>query len=125
MIWKHILFIEQPAYQALVFALFSPALLLIIKPKSADRAWTIAAYIFAMFLTINAIMLWFDDNPWHYFFYSLGTSVAYISIVAISMPALLKALRLQSSQESAMAFLIVIFQPFALLLIMFTKWIFI
>jgi hypothetical protein len=116
------LFIQNPAYQALLFVLLTPIVILTTKPKTADRAWMLAIYLFAGFLALNTALLWWDDSPWHYLFYSLGFSVGYILFVAVMMPVLLKPLRLKSSQESAMAFLIVIYQPLALLLIMLAKW---
>jgi hypothetical protein len=75
------------------------------------------------FLLVNAGILWFDESPWRYFFYSIGAALGYILIIAVVMPGLLKILRLKSPEESAMAFLIVIYQPIALLFVMFAKWI--
>jgi hypothetical protein len=117
------LFMQQPAYQVLLFLLLTPLLIFVIQPKDADRAWLIAVYTFFVFLLVNAGLLWFDDSPWHYFFYSIGFALVYLLLIAIIMPGLLKVLRLESSGESAMAFLIVIYQPFALLLVMLVKWI--
>jgi hypothetical protein len=121
--WNTFLLIQKPFYQALLCVLLTPVFILIIKPKSADRAWTIAAYIFGLFLIFNVAMLWFDSDPWRYFFYSIGFSLGYALSVSIIMPVLLKFLQLERSQESAMAFLIMIYQPFALLLMLFVKWI--
>jgi hypothetical protein len=117
------LFIQKPAYQALLFLLLTPILIFVIRPKSADKAWHIAAYTFGLFLIVNAGLLWFDDRPWRYFFYSIGSAVGYLLFIAIIMQGLLRVLRLDSSGESAMAFLILIYQPFALLLVMLAKWI--
>ena len=91
-------------------------------PKSAETAWVIAASTFGFFLIVNAGLLWFDDRPWRYFFYSIGFAAGYLLITAIIMPGLVKALKVEKSEESAMAFLILIYQPFALLLVMLTKW---
>lgn len=117
------LLIQKPAYQALLFLLLTPILVFVIQPKSADSAWLIAVYTFVLFLLVNAILLWFSDSAWHYFFYSIGFAVVYIVIIAIIMPVLLKILQLKGSGESAMAFLMLIYQPFALLLVMLIKWI--
>ena len=86
-------------------------------------AWHIAAYTFFLFLIVNAGLLWFDDSPWRYFFYSIGFAVAYLLVVAIIMAGLLKILQLKGSEESAMAFLMLIYQPFALVLVMLAKWV--
>jgi hypothetical protein len=117
------LFIQKPAYQALLFLVLTPVLIFAIRPKSADTAWLIAAGTFALFLIVNAGLLWPNDSPWRYFFYSICFAVGYLLLVAIIMPPLLRALKLDSSGESAMAFLILIYQPFALLLVMLVKWI--
>ena len=86
-------------------------------------AWLIAAGTFVLFLIVNAGLLWFDDSPWRYFFFSIGLAMGYLILIAIIMPGLLKVLKLKSSEESAMAFLVLIYQPFALLLVMLVKWI--
>jgi hypothetical protein len=117
------MFMQKPSYQALAFSLLTPIFIFVVQPKTADKAWLIATYIFVVFLLVNAVMLWFDDSPWAYFLYSIGFSVAYLVFVAIMMSALLRILRLESSEEGAMAFLMVIYQPFALLLVMLAKWI--
>jgi hypothetical protein len=120
--WHNFLFILKPACQALLFVILTPVCIFIIKPKTADKAWTVATYLFAAYLIANAILIWFDENYWRYFFYSLGFFICYITLIATTMPALLRILRLRSSQESAMAFLIVIYQPFVLLFMLFVKW---
>ena len=121
-IWNVYGFIN-PAYQALLFLLITPILIFAIRPKTTDAAWSIAAYAFALFLIVNAGLLWFDNSPWRYFFYSIGVAVGYLLIIAIFMPGLLRVLRLKGSEESAMAFLVLIYQPFALLLVMLSKWV--
>jgi hypothetical protein len=121
--WNVYVFIQNPAYQALLFLFLTPVFILVRRPKQADKAWLIAAYTFALFMIVNAVLLWFDDNPWHYFFYSLGSALLYLLLIAIMMQGLIRVLRLKSSEENAMVFLIVIYQPFALLLVMVAKWI--
>ena len=121
--WNVYSLIQKPVYQALLFLLLTPILILAIKPKSADTAWLIAAYAFDLFLLVNAGLLWFDNSPWRYFFSSIGISIGYLLIIAIVMQGLHRVLRLEGSGESAMAFLTLIYQPFALLLVMLVKWI--
>jgi hypothetical protein len=116
-------FILKPAYQALLFFSLTPVLIFILQPKSSETAWVIAVYTFGLFLIVNAVFLWFDASPWRYFFYSIGFAVGYVLLIAVMMPVLLKVLQLKSSEESAMAFLILIYQPIALLLVMLAKWI--
>ena len=121
--WNVYLLIQKPAYQALLFLLLTPILIFVIQPKSADIAWVIAVCVFVLFMVVNAGLLWFDDSPWRYFFYSIGSSVGYLLVIAIIMSGLLRVLQLKDSEESSMAFLVVINQPFALLLVMLVKWI--
>jgi bacteriorhodopsin len=117
------LLIQKPLYQALLFLVLTPILILVVQPKSVDSAWLIAVCAFVLFLIVNAALLWVNDSPWRYFFYSIGFAVVYILIIAIMMQGLLKILQLKGSGESAMAFLLLIYQPFALLLVMAVKWI--
>lgn len=117
------LFIQKPVYQAILFLLLTPLLILIIKPRSEDKAWVIATILFVLFLIVNAALLWFDDKPWRYFFYSIGCSVAYLILISPLMEGFLKFMRLDDSGESAMAFLVIMYQPFALLLVILAKWI--
>jgi hypothetical protein len=121
--WNVYLLIQKPAYQALLFLLLTPLLIFVIQPKSAETAWAIAVYTFVLFLIVNAGLLWFDESPWRYFFYSIGFAVCYLLFIAIVMRGLLSVLKLKGSEESAMAFLVMIYQPFALLLVMVAKWI--
>jgi bacteriorhodopsin len=117
------LLIQKPLYQALLFLVLTPILIFVIQPKNVDSAWLITVCAFVLFLIVNAALLWFNDSPWRYFFYSIGFAVVYILIIAIMMQGLLKILQLKGSGESAMAFLLLIYQPFALLLVMAVKWI--
>jgi len=123
--WNVYLLIQKPGYQALLFSLLTPILILISQPKSAETPWLIAVYTFAVFLLVNAAFLWFADNSWRYFFYSIGCALGYILFIAVIMPGVLRILRLAGEEGSAMAFLIVIYQPIALLFVMLAKWLFI
>jgi hypothetical protein len=121
--WNVYLLLKKPAYQALLFFLLTPVAILVFQPRDADKAWLIAAYMFILFMVTNAGLLWFDNNPWRYFFYSISFAVAYLLLIAIIMPGMIKVLHLKGSGESAMAFLMMIYQPPALLLVMLAKWI--
>jgi len=121
--WDIYLLIKKPAFQALLFFLLTPIAILTFQPRDADKAWLIAGYMFILFLIINAGLLWFDNSPWRYFFHSISFALAYLLLIAIIMPGLLKVLHLKGSGESAMAFLVMIYQPPALLLVMLAKWI--
>ena len=112
----------KPPYQAILFVLLTPVVIFFSRPGSADRAWVIAGLLFIMYLLINSVALWFDNSPWWYFLYSIASTLGYIIIVSAIMPVLLNVMRLDGSGESGMIFLVLIYQPFALLLIMLAKW---
>lgn len=120
--WNIYLLIQKPTYQALLFLVLTTILIFILQPKSADAAWVIAGNTFAVFLVVNAALQWVATSPWRYFFYSIGSGVGYLLVIAIIMSALYKILHLKGSGESSMYFLILIYQPFALLLVMLVKW---
>jgi hypothetical protein len=117
------LYFQNPEYQAIIFVLLTPIIIFILQPKTADKAWLIAAYTFAAFLLANAALSWFQEHQWRYFFYSIGCSIGYLLVIALIMAGMLRILRLKDSGESAMAFLMIIYQPFALLLVMLVSWI--
>jgi hypothetical protein len=114
--------IQKPPYQALLFLLLTPIIIFAIRTKSVDTAWSIAALMFVVFIIINAGFLWLDVCPWRYFFYSIGVALAYLLLMSVIMPGVISVLQLKGSGESAMAFLVIIYQPFALLLVMLVKW---
>ncbi|GAB1446560.1 hypothetical protein MASR2M41_23460 [Flammeovirgaceae bacterium] len=116
------LMIKKPAYQALLFFLLTLVIILVFQPRDADKAWLIASYMFILFLVINAGLLWFNNNSWPYFFYSICFAMVYMLLIAFIMPGLLNALQLKGSGESAMGFLIMIYQPPVLLVVMLAKW---
>lgn len=119
----YVLMMQKPAYQALLFLLITPLLVFIFQPRNADIAWVIAFCAFASFLLVNAVGLWFDDSPWRYFFLSIGCAVGYILLIGVIMPPILKVFNINGSGESGMAFLVIIYQPFILLLVMLVKWV--
>src|SRR6476620_193410 len=114
--WNVYSLVQSPACQAILFVLLTPLVLLILQPKTADSAWVFAACTFIAFLVVNAALSWFDDRPWRYFFSSIGFAIGYLFVIAIVMSGLLKVMNLKNCGESAMTFLVIIYQPFALLL---------
>ncbi|MFZ1805611.1 MAG: hypothetical protein WAU36_00225 [Cyclobacteriaceae bacterium] len=117
--------LHKPIYHALPFLLFTIPLVLLSFPKNANGAWLIAGYCYLAFIVLNIVLQWFSENQWQYFFHSIGFSVAYILVIAMIMPILIKLLKLEGSGESAMAFLFIIYHPVGLLIVMLAKWIYI
>lgn len=120
--WMYLI-IKKPAYQALLFCLLTPITILVLQPKDAEKAWTISMFIYFLFLLINSGLMWFSENPWRYFFYSIGVALAYILPLSLFTQISINILKLKGSSETAMAFLAILYQPPALLLVMFAKWI--
>lgn len=114
--------LQKPAYQALFFLLLTPLLLVVTQIKSADKAWSLAVFVFFVFMISNASLLWWAASPWPYFFVSIGVAVAYVLLMGSVLPSLLEVLRIHGSGESAMAFLVVMYHPFLLLGVMVVKW---
>ena len=114
--------LQKPFIQAAFFLLLTIPSILIIGPKTADKAWLIAGLVFIGFMLTNALYIAFISDTWRYFFYSLGGSVVYLCVIAVLMPALLKALSIEGSAESAMVFISIIYHPVFLLLVVFLKW---
>jgi hypothetical protein len=114
--------LEKPTYQALLFIALTPVVILLFKPTDAEAAWQLAAYIVGLFLVINCIMIAFSASPWRYFLVSLGVGLGYLICIALILSILISILQLKKSEESAMAFLIWIYQPLGLLLMLLIKW---
>lgn len=116
--------IQKPLYQALFFIALTVPSLLLLSPRNANGAWLHAGYYYLGFIVINIVALWFSENQWQYFFYSMGFSVAYILVIAVIMPILIKILNLEGSGEGAMVFLFIIYHPVGLIIVMLAKWLY-
>jgi len=116
--------IQKPIYQALLFVLLTIVFAFMLKPKSADKLWVICGLIYCAFILSNAVLSFWAVDVWPYFFVSLGCSLLYLAVIAVTVKVLMNILKLEGSEESAMVFLVVIFHPVALLLAIFLKWAF-
>ena len=117
-------FIQKPLYQALLFTGITLLVLAVIRPQKADTLWTIAGALYGLFILTNAIAICFEANVWQYFFYSLLFSVLYLLVAAVIVSGFSKLLEVTGSGESGMIFLVIIYHPFILLLMIFMKWIY-
>jgi hypothetical protein len=119
-----ILFLLQyPTHQTILFLVITLVVLILIRPKSADKVWQTATYIFAIFLLVNSLMIWNAPAPWRYVFTSIMCGVGYLISIAIIIAIYNRLLSVEKSEESAMGFIIWIYQPIGLLGILFIKWI--
>ena len=114
--------IHKPFYQSLIFILFTILVTIIIKPKTADHLWVICGCIYGLFMLTNAVLAFSAVDIWSYFFISLGISILYLCMTAVTVNMLMHILKLTGSQESAMIFMVVIFHPIVLLMAVFLKW---
>ncbi|MDF2454770.1 MAG: hypothetical protein K0R51_763 [Cytophagaceae bacterium] len=117
--------VKGPLIQALTFILLTVLAIFVFRPENTDKGWSLAGMVFIGFMAVNSVLLWLASDTWTYFFYSLGFSVLYLVCIAILLPALLKGLNIQGSAESAMVFIFIIYHPILLLVVLFSKWVYV
>ncbi|MEQ8417104.1 MAG: hypothetical protein RIB71_21660 [Imperialibacter sp.] len=113
---------QKPLYQLLFFIPLTFIVLVLVRPVKADNAWVISGIVYGCFLVVNTVLIGFADKPWYYFLISLGFSILYLITIGVLIPALIKVMKMEGSGESAMIFLLIIYHPLALMLMMFLKW---
>lgn len=116
--------LQKPFLQVLLFLLLTILSVFISKPGNADATWVRAGYGFIGFMLVNSILICTVPESWSYFFYSLGFSVAYFLCVGILVSVIIKILKLEGTEESAMIFLFIIYHPVFLLVMLFFKWVY-
>jgi hypothetical protein len=114
--------LQKPFYQLLVFVLLTLVVVVIVRPVKADNAWVIAGIVYVCFIVFNTVLIGFADKQWYYFLISLGFSILFLLAIGVLIPGLIKIMKIEGSGESAMIFLIIIYHPLTLLLMMFLRW---
>ncbi|ABG59098.1 hypothetical protein [Cytophaga hutchinsonii] len=114
--------LKKPFFQVLFFILLTIVCVFIIRPKNTDKTWTLAGIIFIGFMLVNAVMICYAVTGWAYFFYSLLFAILYLCSISIILPALIKLLKIEGTDESAMVFIFIMYHPVCLLLMLFLKW---
>jgi len=117
-------FIQKPLYQALLFIGVTLVLFIAIRPQKTETLWTIAGAVYGLFILTNTIVLCFEANVWSYFLYSMLFTVLYLLVAGAMVSAFSSMLKAGGSGESGMIFLVIIYHPFLLLLMIFLKWIY-
>ena len=112
----------KPFFQMAVFTALSVVLLLLLRPKNVNAVYNTTGVIYAIFILVNSIVVVFAARHWPYFFSSILFSVLYVVTVSFLAPLYIRLARLDGSGESGMIFLVIIYHPFALLLVIFLKW---
>ena len=115
-------FIVKPYFQVLAFLLLTFIVLFLKKRGDTNSAYNTAGIIYILFILINSIIVCFVPHVWPYFFYSLLFSFLYLLTIGILMPVYLKFTKTEGSGESGMIFLVIMYHPIALLIVIFIKW---
>jgi hypothetical protein len=118
-------FIFRPAWQAFILLLINIILLIIVRPNHLEHTWILAGAGYGLFILINSIFIWKSGAPWRYFFLSMVISVGYLFVAWAITTGYASITTASGSNESSMVFLIIMYHPFALLVVMFFKWLFI
>jgi hypothetical protein len=111
----------KPFYQFGAVVLLNIVALLIARPGKADGAWVISGIAYAFFILLNAILIFWADTHWRYFFVSLACSLLYIGVASLVVPGYIKFFNVSGSGESGMIFLIIMYHPIVLLVSIFIK----
>ncbi len=116
--------IYRPVYQAILCIVLMLILCTIIRPTKVDTLWVIAGLSYIFFILPNSIMIWFTTTPWTYFFISLFVSVGFLFVANLIVTGCSSLFNAKGSGESSMIFLVIIYHPFALLLVILVKWLY-
>jgi hypothetical protein len=115
---------QRPLYQAIFFLILTIVLYAIVRPGEAEKVWVIAGILYITFILTNSILFWPAGTAWSYFFYSLLFSIIYLVVIGGVVKVYSDLFKVEGSGESGMIFLVIIYHPFALLLVMLLKWLF-
>lgn len=117
-------FLQKPLYQMLFVQGLSLLAMLAYRPQNVNSLWTVAGLFYILFIVINSLFIWFAPRVWMYFFSSVGFSVLYMLLAYLISSAISGLFKLEGSGESSMIFLVIIYHPFALLLVIFLNWLY-
>lgn len=112
----------KPYAHAIGFLVLNLLIFVLMRPRNANALYTIAGVVYVVFILTNSILIFFAPNTWSYFFTSLLFSVIYLFFVAPLCSLYIRIANLDGSGESAMMFLVIIYHPFALLVVIGLNW---
>ncbi len=115
-------YLTKPYSHCVVFLVLTFLILVLIRPKDANVMYTIAGVVYVFFILTNSVLIYFTENSWSYFFISLLFSVIYILAFSVLSSLYVRLADVDGSGESGMIFLVIIYHPVALLLVMGMKW---
>jgi hypothetical protein len=117
-------FVRKPAGQLTMFLAVTLIAELLAQTSDTSILWMIAGIIYAGFILTNSILISGADNVWGYFLYSLVISVVFVFIsfgITAGYAAIIHA---KGGNESSMVYLIIIYHPFAMLTVIFLRWLY-
>jgi hypothetical protein len=115
-------FIARPFLQIVFFTLLSMVVVPAARPKNADSVFTIVGVIYMVFILVNSVAICFAPKVWPYFFNSLLFSIVFLLTLVLLASIYIDVTKTQGSGETAMVFLVVMYHPIALLLVIFLQW---
>jgi len=117
------LYLSAPYTHAVVFLLITAVLFVLARPGNANALYTSAGVVYAVFILVNSIMIYYAESIWTYFFTSLLFSIVYLVAVELICSTYVRIAKVAGSGESAMVFLIIIYHPIVMLIVLLVKWI--
>lgn len=116
-------YLLKPYVHVIVFLVVTFAAFLLLRPKDANALYTMAGVVYVAFILANSVLVFFAQNTWSYFFISLLFSLVYLMAVALLSSLYIRLAKVEGSGESATMFLVIIYHPAVLLLVILVKWI--
>jgi hypothetical protein len=83
-----------------------------------------AGVLYVAFILTNTAFIWVADKPWIYLLISIGLSVLYVFLIGLISTGYCKLVETEGSGESGMIFLVVMYHPVLLLLVILIKWLY-
>jgi hypothetical protein len=117
--------LKKPVWQFIIFLLLTLITLIVIRPAGQESLWTAAGIIYGVFILSNSLMILNTKSPKQYFWISLGFSALYPLSAAAVVMVYGFIFSVNGPAESSMVFLIFIYHPFTLGLILLLEWIFV
>lgn len=113
-------YLLKPYAHVVVF--LAVTVFVLVRSRDANAVYTRAGVVYTIFILANSILLFFVQNTWSYFITSLLFSVIYLVAASLLCSMYIKLAKVEGSGESAMIFLVIIYHPVALLLVIALKW---
>ena len=113
--------IEAPWYQIPIFLSLTILLLTFLRTSNANSVWTITGGIYAVFILTNSFLVWGTESPWIYLGISILCSFGYLLLAGWVASVCIKWRKMNGSGESAMLFLIIIYHPVLLVILILAR----